>query len=177
MNDTKTTDAAIAQGKKYGYFAQNCPAKRFGQRSWGRDNIPPITKLQHSQHDFFIQRNTYPKKPPKHHVMGMRANPCAMLVESVSSPITLFMTPLLPFSIPQIQRLIGPLYRNAQPRTRMKLTDLTTRVQKEVERPKQSIEMPTPNKPIMRTGLRPMRSERRLHFNTVNDSVIKKSDS
>lgn len=107
----------------------------------------------------------------------MRANPCAMLVESVSSPIILLMTPLLPLSIPQIQRLFGSLYRNTQPSTQIRLTDLTTRVQKEVERPKQSIERPTPNKPIIRTGLRPMRSERRLHFNTVSDSEMKKSDS
>ena len=40
-----------------------------------------------------------------HTVIGIKANPWAIFVESVSSPIIVFMTPTLPFSTPHKQRL------------------------------------------------------------------------
>ena len=37
---------------------------------------------------------TYPMVPPKPHTTGIHAKPSALFVESVSSPIALFMTPV-----------------------------------------------------------------------------------
>jgi hypothetical protein len=53
---------------------------------------------------------------------------------------------------------------------------LTTNVQKVLERPKAIIEKNKPERPIKRTGLRPMRSESRLQWSTVRASVAKKMD-
>ena len=57
----------------------------------------------------------YPTVAPVDQTTGMRAIPCAILVESVNSPIMLLMTPTLPFNSPARQRLhkiIGKLQRN-----------------------------------------------------------------
>jgi hypothetical protein len=56
------------------------------------------------------------------------------------------------------------------------LTYLRTRLQYVRDKPKHIIEKNRPDKPIKRTGLRPIRSERRLHCKTVKASVAKKRD-
>lgn len=65
-----------------------------------------------------------------------------MFVESVSSPITDFMTPILPLSAPFKHREM-------------------TRPVKERERPKEYMLIDSPSKPTRITGLRPMRSDMR----------------
>jgi hypothetical protein len=68
--------------------------------------------------------------------------PCATFVLSVSSPSALFATPEFPFNAPQRLRE-------------------TTRAQKERDMPTRIMESVIPKRPTRRTGLRPMRSERR----------------
>jgi hypothetical protein len=68
------------------------------------------------------------------------------------------MTATFPFSAPPIHRL-------------------TTSIQNRVESPKATMERVTPRRPMIRTGLRPMRSERRPQKRTVVKVVKAKRDS
>jgi hypothetical protein len=68
------------------------------------------------------------------------------------------MTATFPFSAPPIHRL-------------------TTSIQNRVESPKATMERVTPRSPIIRTGLRPMRSESRPQKRTVVKVVKAKRDS
>jgi hypothetical protein len=53
------------------------------------------------------EMSTYPTETPSAHVTGISAKACAMLVESVNSPIMLFMTPVFPLSSPLRHRLFS----------------------------------------------------------------------
>ncbi|KAH9009619.1 hypothetical protein EDB84DRAFT_1546344 [Lactarius hengduanensis] len=70
-----------------------------------------------------------------------------MFVSPVSSAIILFITPTFPLSMPCKQRL-------------------KTSVGKERDRPKRTLETMVPRRPHRSTGLRPILSERRLHWST-----------
>ena len=85
------------------------------------------------------------------------------------------MTPTLPFSTPHKQRLEKPCQRCVS-LLQLK-TYLITRLQKFVERPKHSIEIQAPSSPMDNTGLRPMRSDNRLHLSTVSACATKNRDS
>jgi hypothetical protein len=80
---------------------------------------------------------TYAMVTPVAQMTGMSANACARLLLSVSSPIADFATPVFPLRRPQSERA-------------------RTRVKKERERPRRSMEMVMPARPESRTGLRPI---------------------
>jgi hypothetical protein len=71
-----------------------------------------------------------------------------------------------------MQTLITPIFPFNNPARAL----LMTRVQNVLDRPNAIIEKNRPDRPIKRTGFRPMRSERRLQWRTVSASVAKKRD-
>ena len=95
----KVTNMKVAttrHGRKYGYSFQKVPPKTFGERSLGIDSTPPIRglhdQIQHSRRRK-IDKIWYPRVAPVAHTTGIKAKPSARLVESVNSPMVLFMTP------------------------------------------------------------------------------------
>jgi hypothetical protein len=101
---------------------------------------------------------TYAIVDPTNHTKGMNENALAIFVSSDISPTADFKTPTLPLSAPDNARL-------------------AMTVRKECDSPKLVMERATPNKPIIRTGLRPTRSDRRPHWSIKIASTRKKIDS
>jgi hypothetical protein len=99
-----------------------------------------------------------------------------MFVESVNSPIIVFITPTLPSSAPHMQRLEKRVRIACHIRSAEDIY-LMARLQKVVERPKQSTETQAPDTPNNNTGFRPMRSDSRLHLNRDSACVRKRRDS
>jgi len=93
---TNTKLAAARQGRKYGYSLQKVPPKTFGKRSLGLDSTPPIIGL-HRQIQHLVRcridKIWYPRVPPTAHTTEIKTKPSARLVESVKSPMVLFITP------------------------------------------------------------------------------------
>ncbi len=84
--------------------------------------------------------------------MGKKAKPLARFVESVTSAIMLFVTPMFPFSKPSAHR------------ARMS-------AQYCLARPNPSIDSVRPRRPPNSTGFRPMRSDARPHWRTHTAST------
>ena len=103
------------------------------------------------------KQTTHPIVAPVLHGKGCHANARATFVSSVSSPMMLLMTPMLPLSAPLRERE-------------------TTRPAKVRERPKQYMERERPRKPVRMMGLRPKVSEARDQSRTVRPCVAKKMD-
>jgi hypothetical protein len=91
INVTPENAEAAAQGRKYGYLAQNRPENRFGHRFCGFENTPPIKELTWYRIQIDIQSGrkasklAHPIVLPEDHTTGIKANPWALFVESVSS--------------------------------------------------------------------------------------------
>ena len=68
------------------------------------------------------------------------------------------------------QRRADEVHRNSQ-------SDLITRVETLRDNPKSNMDIIVPTIPSMRTGFLPIRSDVRLHWNTVIASVAKNNDS
>lgn len=86
--------------------------------------------------------HTYENVIPTYHTMGKYENARAAFVSSVISPRADLRTPMFPFSAPASARL-------------------ATRLQKDRDRPKQTIESVRPSSPQITTGRRPSRSLKR----------------
>ena len=129
---------------------------------------------------------------PNPQTTGIKENPSARFVESVSSPITLFITPdrpsvkldvevesipIFPLSSPLRHRLEDEPTKLAEAHKPICRQYLRTKAQKVRERPKASMDNVVPSKPIRITGFRPIWSEARLHWSTVIASVTKNRDS
>lgn len=129
------------------------------QLSAGRASTPPIKGLGQRCYTRVSRhvRSAYPIVAPMLQTMGRKANPCARLVSSVSSPSIDFKTPTFPFSRPTRDRL-------------------ATRAGKVRERPKQSIESVRPSNPTNTTGLRPILSDSIPHCRTNRVSTRKNVD-
>jgi len=176
--------AATRHGRKYGYSFQKAPPKTFGKRSLGLDSTPPIRGLHEQiQHParWKIDKIWYPRVAPVAHTAGIKAKPSARLVESVNSPMALFITPsgkrmisdmhmhrrpcylpILPFKRPQRHRLFPTSNQYGWDGSWRAVTYLITRPQKVREKPKHRIDTTRPNNPTSMTGFRPTWSERRL---------------
>lgn len=140
-----------------------------------------------------MKLTTYAIVDPADQTMGIKEKPRARLVESVSSPMALFMTPVRtqPDQKRGSQRAIRTYryFRSACRRysgcknqsTSCEISKryvyLMTSDQNDRDSPKQTTDRQRPNKPVRSTGLRPMRSDKRLHWSTVQACVAKNSDS
>ena len=72
----RMTADTTAQGKKYGNSAQKRPENRVGNRSCGRDKIPPMTGLWSlSEKASMSSESAYPIEAPMAHMTGINANP------------------------------------------------------------------------------------------------------
>ena len=91
------------------------------------------------------------------HGRGCHANARATFVSSVSSPMMLLMTPMLPLSAPLRERE-------------------TTRPANVRDNPKQYMESESPRKPVRMMGFRPKESDARDQCRTVSPWVAKKMD-
>ena len=110
---TKKHDAQNAaenrHGRRYGYCSQNKFPNNAGNLSCGRESHPPARGLSNKSENYTWcpPRVTHPIVPPTPHTSGMSADAWARFVESVSSPIMVFPTPMFPLSKPAMQRLVG----------------------------------------------------------------------
>ncbi len=128
---------------------------------------------------------------PVAHDTGMYANPWAMFVESVSSRKGTMSMRLrnsselhtahhaLHHTRISVQHTYQTpaISRSATYAEGVKRSHLITRVKNVFDKPKQTMEMASPPTPTSKTGLRPMWSESRDHWNTNIASVAKKIDS
>jgi len=109
-------------------------------------NAPPINGLKkYNLQD--IQRkeprvHAHPTVDPIDHAIGRNEKACAAFVESVISPMTLFITPMLPLNAPCMHRF-------------------RISIQYCLLNPKLSIEMARPSTPPRSMGRLPMESEAR----------------
>lgn len=98
-----------------------------------------------------------------------------MFVESVISAIMLLSTPMLPLRAPLRLRLqYGVIMSDTASAARV--AHLTTRPQKVRDRPKLYMDNESPKSPVMMTGFRPTRSDKRLQCSTVMACVAKKRE-
>jgi hypothetical protein len=166
--------AATRHGRKYGYSAQKEWENVCGQRSCGREKIPPIKGLKGSGKSAgSLERKqdntTNPITYPSDQATGGIENPRAMFVSSVSSAIIILTAPMCPF--------IAPCKHRLRSRGQSELVDvciekhLRTSAKKERDNPSKRMERVVPKRQDKRTGLRPTWSDRRFHGNDVAASV------
>jgi hypothetical protein len=95
---------------------------------------------------------TYATVDPMNQTNGRNENALAIFESSASSPMAVFNTPIFPFNAPANALLI-------------------IIAMNEWDSPKLVSEMVSPSNPVTRTGLRPIRSERRPHWRIQTASV------
>ena len=96
-------------GRRYGYCSQNQFPNKVGNLSCGRESHPPARGLSNESENCTCcpPKVTHPIVPPTPHTSGMSPDAWARFVESVSSAIMVFPTPMFPLSKPAMQRLAG----------------------------------------------------------------------
>lgn len=127
-------------------------------RPGARDSLPSVDWRRINERCNLGMNFAYPSVDPTNQTRGMKEKARAMFVSSAISPTADFRTPMLPLRAPASARL-------------------TMMAKREWESPKEVMERASPRSPIIRTGLRPIRSERRPQWNMQIASVRKNKDS
>ena len=144
-------------------------------------------------HDMIrVQSITYATDPPRVMTTGRRAKPSARFVVSRTSPMMVFIMPVVSLT-GKPQHLISPptcisVERSAQETTVVTFSQadgplpygsvhLIAKAVNVRESPKKSIDKALPIRPTRRTGLRPIWSDILQHCRTVTASATKNRDS
>ena len=117
---------------------------------------------------------TYPKAAPIVQDSGPIAIARDILVSSLISASIHFITPTLPFSAPAKNRLLRKHHGMSVSQSRIREEHyLAASAQNVRDKPNMRVVTTSPSVPLRRTGLRPIKSERRLHCNMVTASPTK----